>query len=179
VVKIPANKRQGVEDMGEIGRQSVGFPRCPGTRQVESNPPTGMRSANSLLMIAALLLFALIGSSVFMVLLLAHEFLPKLRPARVQKLDVGDVIVYRKQKVSAHPSPRAYDIHPAGQGDTYSYFVDKFWVVESLLRDGRILVTTRTRKHHYLQANDPNLRKAGLVVRLRHRNRLPELPVAA
>jgi hypothetical protein len=130
-------------------------------------------------MIAALLLFALIGSSVFLVLLLVQAFPPTTQPVKVPKLDIGDVVVYRKQKVSAHPSPRAYDIQPAGHGDTYSYFVDKFWVVENVLRDGRILVTTRTRKRHYLKPNDPNLRKAGLIVRLRYRNRFPELPLAA
>ncbi len=77
-------------------------------------------------MIVALLLFALVISSVFMALLLAHAFLPKKAFGSGRRLHIGDAVVYRKQKVSIHPSPRAYDIHPAGQGDTYCYFVDKY-----------------------------------------------------
>jgi hypothetical protein len=87
----------------------------------------------------------------------------------------GDRIVYRKQKVSTHPCPRAYDIHPASQGDTYIYFVDKFWTVEKVLHDGRIVVTTRTQKHHYLRPDDPYLHKAGMFARLRHWKRFPQL----
>jgi hypothetical protein len=88
---------------------------------------------------------------------------------------VGDRIVYRKQKVSTHPSPRAYDVHPASQGDTYIYFIDKFWTVEKILRDGRLLVTTRTHKHHYLSPEDPNLQKASWFARLRYWKRFPTL----
>lgn len=130
-------------------------------------------------MIVALILFALVSSSVFLVLLLVHAFFPKEVFESRRRLDIGDMIVYRKQKVSMHPSPRAYDIHPAGQGDTYRYFVDKYWVVENVLRDGRVQAATRTHKRHYLRSNDPNLRKAGLIARLRHRHRFPELQAAA
>jgi hypothetical protein len=130
-------------------------------------------------MIVALLLFALVGSSVFMTLLLADAFQPKRTLGNQRRLDVGDAIVYRKQKVSVHPSPRAYDVQPAGQGETYRYFIDKYWVVENVLRDGRVLVATRTHKRHCLKSNDPNLRKAGLILRLRYRHRFPELPAAA
>ena len=124
-------------------------------------------------MITVLLLFALVGAPVFLALLLAKEFLPMIHRDAGPHLEVGDGIVYRMQKVSTHPSPRAYEVHPAGQGDTYSYFVDKFWTVENVLDDGRILVTTRTRKRHCLRVDDPNLRKAGFVARLRHWKRFP------
>ncbi|MEI9894216.1 MAG: hypothetical protein WDN28_10115 [Chthoniobacter sp.] len=126
-------------------------------------------------MITVLLLFALVGAPVFLALLLAKEFLPVIRRGAGLHLEVGDPIVYRKQKVSTHPTPRAYEVHPAGQGDTYSYFVDKFWTVENVLNDGRILVTTRTRKQHCLRADDPNLRKAGLAARLLHGKRFPRV----
>lgn len=130
-------------------------------------------------MITGLLLFASIGSLLFFVLLLAYEFhLWGRTPVPIQ-LHVGDTIIYRKQKYSTHPCPRAYDIHPTTQGDDYTYFVDKFWTVENVLRDGRVLVTTRTHKHHYLQPNDPNLRRAGFIARLRYRNRFPHLEEAA
>jgi hypothetical protein len=139
----------------------------------------GLIRANNPFVILVLLFLAVVGSAVFFALLLAHEFLPETRSSAGVKLGAGDGVVYRKQKVSTKPGPRAYEIHPAGQGDTYSYFVDKFWTVESVLRDGRILVTTQTGKQHYLQPNDPNLRKAGLIARLRYRNRFPELQEAA
>jgi hypothetical protein len=126
-----------------------------------------------------LVLSATVVSAVFFVLLVLHELLPTLRTATTVNVQVGDGIVYRKQKISTNPCPRAYDIQPAGQGDNYRYFVDKYWTVENVLRDGRIIVRTRTNKHHYLRSDDPNLRKAGLIVRLRFRKRFPELLEAA
>ena len=130
-------------------------------------------------MVTFLLISAAFGSTLFFGLLVAHDFLPSMRAPARANVQVGDSIVYRKQKVSTKPGPRAYDVHPAGQGDTYLYFVDKFWTVENVLRDGRIVVMTRTKKHHYLRPDDPNLRKAGLIARLRYRNRFPELLEAA
>ena len=132
------------------------------------------------MILVLLLLFAVIGSVVFLALLLVDDFLQKVLPRFAgTHVVVGDRVVYRKQKVSTHPCPRAYDIHPAGQGDTYSYFVDKFWVVEDVLQDGRILVTTRTGKHHYLLPDDPRLSRAGWMARIRHRGRFPQLLEAA
>jgi hypothetical protein len=117
----------------------------------------------------------LIGSFIFFAHLLAHEFYSSGRTPAAIQLQAGDSIIYRKQKHSTHPGRRAYDIHPTSQGDDYSYFVDKFWTVENVFRDGRILVTTRTHKHLYLRASDPNLRRAGFIARLRYRNRFPHL----
>jgi hypothetical protein len=129
--------------------------------------------------ITGLLFFASISSLLFFALLLAYEFHLKAHAPAVVQLHPGDSIIYRKQKYSTHPCPRAYDVHPTSQGDSYSYFVDKFWTVENVLRDGRVLVTTRTHKHHYLRSNDPNLRRAGIVARLRFRKRFPHLEEAA
>jgi hypothetical protein len=123
--------------------------------------------------------YTLLGAVFFLALLIAHEWRRAREAFSAAHLEVGDAIVYRKQKTSTRPSPRAYAIRPAGQGDDYSYFVDKFWTVENVLSDGRLVVTTRTRKHHYLRPDDPNLRKAGLIVRLRYRRRFPELAEAA
>ncbi|HEY3898835.1 MAG TPA: hypothetical protein VGM54_09500 [Chthoniobacter sp.] len=130
-------------------------------------------------MIAFLLLLAAIGSTVFFSLLVIHDIASRIRARGSPKLDIGDVVVYRKQKVSSHPSPHAYDVRLCGPGETYQYCIDKYWTVENVLRDGRIVVTTRTHKHHYLLPDDPNLRKAGLIVRLRNWKRFPELSAAA
>jgi len=125
-----------------------------------------------------LMLVALVASPVFFGLLIVREFFSAEEP-RAATLQAGDRIVYLKQKVSTHPGPRARDIHPSEHGDTYSYLVNKFWVVEDVLRDGRIVVRTRTRKQHYLKPDDPNLRKASLIEQLRFRARFPELLEAA
>jgi hypothetical protein len=125
-------------------------------------------------MIHGLLLLALFGSFGTLGLLIAHEFSRRRSLSTEPPLHTGDCIIYRKQKVSPHPGPRAYDIHPAEQGENYSYAVDKFWVVETVLDDGRILARTRTRKQFYLDQRDPNLRKAGLFARLRHGKRFPD-----
>jgi hypothetical protein len=93
----------------------------------------------------------------------------------VRDIHVGDPIVYCIQKVSSHPGRRARAIDPAPCGETYSYLVDKFWTVETVLDDGRIVAVTRTRKHHCLSPADPHLRKAGWVERLRHWSRFPQL----
>ncbi len=87
----------------------------------------------------------------------------------------GDRIVYRKQKASNRPGPRAREVYAAPFGETYSYMVDKFWRVQDLTEDGRIVATTRTHKVHYLNPNDPNLHKAGWIERLRYRSRFPQI----
>jgi hypothetical protein len=88
---------------------------------------------------------------------------------------VGDAIVYRKQKVSRRPGPRAKEVTPAPFGETYSYLVEKYWTVEDLTGDDHLVATTRTHKHHCLRLDDPNLRKAGWFERLRHWSRFPQV----
>ena len=41
----------------------------------------------------------------------------------------GDWVIFRKEKHSTSPGPRAENIHAAPKGDDYYYQVDKFWVV--------------------------------------------------
>jgi hypothetical protein len=130
-------------------------------------------------MIGFLLIYAAAGSGIFFLLLLAQCLTSRLQMERRPRLEAGDAVVYRKLKVSTNPSARAYDIYPTSQGESYQYFVDKYWTVEQVFRDGRVVVVTRTHKHHCLSPGDPNLRKPGLILRLRYRKRFPELPVAA
>lgn len=91
------------------------------------------------------------------------------------RVRVGDPIVYRKQKVSAHPSARAYDIYPAGQGENYTYFVDKYWTVAEVLANGFIVAVTRNNKRHFLKQDDPNLHRAKLIERMRCKDRFPQI----
>lgn len=95
-------------------------------------------------------------------------------------LQPGDPLIYRKDKVSLHtPGTRARNIWAAENGEHYFYEVDKFWAVSDVLSDGRLVAVTRTGKRHCLDAGDRNLRKPGLVERLRYRSRFPHIDLAA
>lgn len=87
----------------------------------------------------------------------------------------GDFVVYQLSKHSQSPGPRAHDIFPAPQGETYQYQVDKFWVVEEILDDGTLVVRTRRGKIHYLHETDPRLRHATWWEKRWHRSRFPQL----
>jgi hypothetical protein len=75
------------------------------------------------------------------------------------KWRVGDWAVYLKQKSSLSPGPRAKEVTPASAGDTYSYIVEKYWVVEALLPDNQLRLKTRRGKRHVVSVEDPALRK--------------------
>ena len=76
------------------------------------------------------------------------------------KLDVGDWVIYRKQKVSASPGPRAQQTAPAAKGETYNYVVKKYWVVQDVLSESQVRLRTRRGKTHDVDLDDPRLRKA-------------------
>jgi hypothetical protein len=90
------------------------------------------------------------------------------------KFRKGDRIIYHKNKVSAHPTPRARDVHPAARGDDYHYVVDKYWIVTDIIDEQTIEAMTRTGKRHRLSVEDPRLRKAGLISRLIHYSDFPQ-----
>ena len=89
---------------------------------------------------------------------------------------VGDWVIYRQQKHSTSPGPRAEDIRPARRGEEYTYLVDKFWIVVAVNSDGSILAKTRTGKEHVLDQDDPSLRKARWWERILWRSRFRLLP---
>jgi hypothetical protein len=91
---------------------------------------------------------------------------------------IGDCVVYRKPKVSLHPSQRARDIRPTAHGDHYDYSVDKFYRVIEVLPNLKIKVLTRRGRRHALAADDPALRRAFWWERLLLRHRFPPLPEA-
>ncbi len=74
-----------------------------------------------------------------------------------------------------HPGPRASHVHASPKGEDYSYVVDKFWIVEQVLGDGRLMIRTRRGKHHTISADDPNLRAANWLDRLLWRERFQEI----
>jgi hypothetical protein len=86
-------------------------------------------------------------------------------------LEAGDWVIYRKTKHSEHPGPRASNVSPARFGESYSYTVDKYWVVQEVLPDGSLRLRTRRGKEHIVAADDPRLRRANLLQRLLYRSR--------
>ena len=94
---------------------------------------------------------------------------------RFAKFTYGDWVIYRKLKHSASPGPRAHNISPSPHGELYNYFVDKFWIVESVLPDGRLQLRTRTGKTHVINASDPRLRRARWWERWFYNNRFKEI----
>jgi hypothetical protein len=87
----------------------------------------------------------------------------------------GDWVVYRRLKCTDHPGPRAQDVYASANGDSYDYFVDKFWVVDEVLDGGNLRLRTRRGKTHVVAEQDPNLRHATLWDRIRYRRRFIEL----
>ncbi|MCA9240820.1 MAG: hypothetical protein KDA37_11500 [Planctomycetales bacterium] len=87
----------------------------------------------------------------------------------------GDWVVYRMQKHSTSPGRRAKEVSAAPRGETYSYVVDKFWVVKELLADDLVLLVTRKGKQHTLPQADPNLRAASWWVRWVYGDRFREI----
>jgi hypothetical protein len=90
----------------------------------------------------------------------------------------GDLVVFRRHKHTTHPGRRAQDVEATAHGDSYSYFVEKSWIVERVQEDGRLLLKTRRGKTHDVDPSDANLRHATLFDRLRYRKRFAELRAA-
>jgi hypothetical protein len=74
-------------------------------------------------------------------------------------LKPGDWVIYRMQKSSVSPGPRAREVWAAEGGDEYYYVVDKYWIVQEVLADGRIRLRTRRGKEHVVGSRDPRLRR--------------------
>lgn len=94
----------------------------------------------------------------------------------MQNFHVGDQVVYKVCKCTTHPGPRARQVRPAPRGETYSYVVDKYWIVADWQDAGKLVVRTRRGKAHVIDADDPRLRRATWWERWLHRHRFPELP---
>ncbi len=83
----------------------------------------------------------------------------------------GDWAVYRKSKTGSSPGRRASQVVASSKGENYRYVVDKFWVVDEVLADGRVRLVTARGKIHTISVEDPNLRRPGLIQKLLFRER--------
>ncbi|TWT55409.1 hypothetical protein KOR42_27950 [Thalassoglobus neptunius] len=73
--------------------------------------------------------------------------------------EVGDWVIYRKQKRSTSPGPRAEAIHPDEHGEKYTYLVEKYWVVEDIVDGEQLKLVTKRGKRHEVPVTDPRLRE--------------------
>ncbi len=83
----------------------------------------------------------------------------------------GDWVIYRKQKSSSSPGPRARNTVPSAKGETYHYIVEKYWVIDEVLEDGTLKMRTRRGKQNLVRCDDPRLYKPRLWQRWLFGNR--------
>lgn len=91
----------------------------------------------------------------------------------------GDPVIVCVTKQSARPGPRAREVWPNPRGDNYSYAVDKLWVVEDVLDDGRLVLRTRRGKRHVVEPDRCRLRSPSLWERWIFRDRFPHPSASA
>ncbi len=93
-----------------------------------------------------------------------------------RKLQVGAPVIYRKLESSTRPGRHACEVRPAEKGEFYYYLTKKYWRVEAIRPDGCIVTRSPFMEQFCLRPDDPNLRKANLIERLRYAARFPYLP---
>ncbi len=82
----------------------------------------------------------------------------------------GDWVIYKMQKESSSPGPRAKATTASPKGENYTYIVDKFWIVEAVEGD-EYLLRTRKGKQHRINKSDSRLRKPGWFQKLMYSSR--------
>lgn len=91
------------------------------------------------------------------------------------RLQVGDRVVYRKQKSSVSPGPRAKAVFASPKGEAYHYVVDKYWIVQQVYDDDSVDVRTRQGKVHRIDASDSRLRPAKWWEKIIYAKRFPSM----
>lgn len=83
-----------------------------------------------------------------------------------KRFQVGDRVVFTRDKHTTKPGPRAKNVVATPHGEMYEYQVDKYWLIVGIQADGQLILKTRRGKRHVASASDPRLRKATLWERL-------------
>jgi hypothetical protein len=84
-------------------------------------------------------------------------------------------VIYRKSKQSPIPGPRARQVSPSSRGETYSYLVDKFWIVAEVVDEAHLRLRTRRGKEHVIAADDRSLRRIRFWERWLYHQRFAEV----
>lgn len=87
-----------------------------------------------------------------------------------EELRPGDWVIYKMQKASSSPGPRAKATTASSKGENYTYIVDKFWIVEAVEGD-EFLLRTRKGKQHRINKSDSRLRKPSWFQKLMYSSR--------
>lgn len=82
----------------------------------------------------------------------------------------GDWVIYKMQKASSSPGPRAQATTASSKGENYTYIVDKFWVVEAVEGD-EVLLRTRKGKQHRINKGDSRMRRPSWLQKLMYSSR--------
>ena len=83
-----------------------------------------------------------------------------------KSFQVGDRVVFTRDKHTTKPGPRAKNVVATPHGEMYEYQVDKYWLVVGFQPDGQLIFKTRRGKQNVFSASDPRLRKASMWERL-------------
>ncbi len=89
---------------------------------------------------------------------------------------VGDKVVYTRDKYTSRPGPRAKNLSPARNGESYQYQVEKYWRVTEVHSNNTVVLCTRRGKTHVTTFDDPRLRPATWMERLWKSALFPALP---
>lgn len=88
----------------------------------------------------------------------------------------GDIVVYSRQKQSTSPGPRARDVTASAGGETYSYIVDKFWIVAEV-GEQELKLLTRRGKEHSVDITDFRLKRPTFWQKILLRYKFPSQSV--
>ena len=122
-------------------------------------------------MVTVALLALLVAAPALASLLSARSSSLVRRALPWKKFQPGLPIVYRLTETPTCGTRAAREIHPAGR--VYDHGTHKYWLVEEVRADGLIVARSALMEQYFLQPDDPNLRKATLLERLRHGARFP------
>lgn len=84
------------------------------------------------------------------------------------RFHTGDLVVYRRTEYGRHPEPGAFRIEATPNGENYSWCIDRYGSVISINPDNTVIVQTGQGVRHTIRMDDPSLRRAGFLERLRH-----------
>lgn len=76
----------------------------------------------------------------------------------IKKPKIGQRVVFAKDKFGERPGERARDVVGTQKGDSYSYIVEKYWVIDEIQENGKLLLRTRRGKLHLIDQEHPGLR---------------------
>ena len=91
-----------------------------------------------------------------------------------EEYHVGQPVVYTIPKNSERLGSRAKDLPPPEHGETDTGYIGKYWSIDEVRGDGRLVLRTESGKTHVVQSDDPGLRIATAWERFWFRRHFPQ-----